>query len=120
MSAAPPLRVLLVEDEALVRALARDALLRAGFEVEDCSDGLDAIDRIDDLGRVFDVAFVDLGLLGARGEDVVARLLDVRPGTPVVVCTGEHGANVPGATMVLGKPYKPSQIVALAKRLAAR
>jgi DNA-binding NtrC family response regulator len=110
--------VLLVEDEAVVRALARDALLRAGFDVEEASDGLDAIERIDDLSRAFDVVFVDLGLLGARGEDVVARTLEVRPGVPVVVCTGEHGAEVPGATMVLGKPYKPSQIVALAKRFA--
>jgi CheY-like chemotaxis protein len=115
-----PPRALVVEDESVVRALVRDALIRAGFEVEESSDGLDAISRINDLARVFDVAFVDLGLLGVRGEEVVARAVEARPGLPVVVCTGEFGANVPGAAVVLGKPYKPSQIVALARRLARR
>jgi CheY-like chemotaxis protein len=120
MTKATPLRALVAEDEAVVRILVRDALVRAGFEVEECADGLDAIARLADLERSFDVAFVDLGLLGVRGEEVVARANEYRPGMPVVVCTGEFGANVPGAAMVLGKPYKPSQIVAIAKRLAGR
>jgi CheY-like chemotaxis protein len=120
MSGATRPRALVVEDEPVVRVLARDALVRAGFEVEESSDGLDAISRINDLGRVFDVAFVDLGILGVRGEEVVARAAEARPGLPVVVCTGEFGSDVPGAVMVLGKPYKPSQIVALARRFAQR
>jgi CheY-like chemotaxis protein len=113
-------RALVVEDEDVVRVLVRDALVRAGFDVEESTDGIDAVSRINDLDRVFDVAFVDLGLLGVRGEEVVARALEARPGLPVVVCTGESGANVPGAAMILGKPYKPSQIVALARRFAGR
>jgi len=117
---APRPRALLVEDEPVVRVLVRDALLRAGFEVEECSDGLDAVSRLNDPARVIDVAFVDLGILGVRGEEVVARAKEVRPDMSVVVCTGEFGAQVPGATMVLGKPYKPSQIVAIAKRLTGR
>ena len=118
MTAAPRPRALVVEDEPVVRVLVRDALLRAGFEVEESGDGLDAVARLNDLSRRFDVAFVDLGILGVRGEDVVARAKTVRPSLPVVVCTGEFGAQAPGATMILGKPFKPSQIVAIAKRLA--
>jgi len=116
----PRPRALVVEDEDVVRVLVRDALVRAGFDVEESTDGIDAVSRINDLDRAFDVAFVDLGLLGVRGEEVVARALEARPGLPVVVCTGESGANVPGAAMILGKPYKPSQIVALARRFAGR
>jgi len=120
MSAPARPRALVVEDETLIRVLVRDALIRAGFDVEESADGLDAVARIADPARAFDVAFVDLGILGVRGEDVVARAAEARPGMPVVVCTGEFGAVVPGATMVLGKPFKPSQIVALAKRLTGR
>lgn len=110
-------RALVVEDEAMIRALSRAALERAGLDVDEAADGLEAVSYLHDSSRVYAIMFVDLALLGTRGEDVVARAGVMRPGVPVVVCTGEPVDSVPGAVAVLPKPYRPSQLIALARRL---
>jgi CheY-like chemotaxis protein len=121
VSAAAKPRALLVEDEAIVRVLARDALIRAGFEVDEAADGLVGIARIEDPEVRYDVIFMDMGLPGARGEEILARAAALRPGVPVVVCTGEPMSSPPApAVMLLAKPFTPRQISSLAKRLVGR
>ena len=119
MTEAPRPRALVVEDEAMIRALGRAALERAGFDVDEAADGLEAVAYLHDPSRDYVIVFVDLALLGTRGEDVVARAAVMRPGVPVVVCTGEPVDSVAGAVAILPKPYKPSQLVAMAKRFVA-
>jgi DNA-binding NtrC family response regulator len=92
-------RILLVDDERLVRRSMEKTLLRAGFDVdtaENASDGLElfkeALDDAED--GPFDVAILDLNMPNFEGvEDsnaglkLLSKLLEIAPDLPVVVLT---------------------------------
>ena len=79
-------KLLVVDDETLLlRAFSR-VLLRAGHEVDQASDGNEALLLVSK--KKYDGAFVDLGLPGAGGLEVLAALRAHDPGLPVVLMTG--------------------------------
>jgi EAL domain-containing protein (putative c-di-GMP-specific phosphodiesterase class I) len=78
--------ILVVDDELLLlRAFSR-VLMRAGHEVVQACDGVEAAALV--ASRRFDCAFVDLGLPGAGGLEVLASLRARDPALPVVLMTG--------------------------------
>ena len=116
----PSLRgtLLVVDDEALLlRAFAR-VLMRAGHEVVQASDGAEAAMLVGK--RRFDCAFVDLGLPGAGGLEVLAALRARDPGLPVVLMTGAPtldsaiDAVAAGALRYLVKPIESPDLLAAA------
>ncbi|MBV8912175.1 MAG: response regulator, partial [Acetobacteraceae bacterium] len=97
----PRRRVLLVEDEALVRMTTADVLNDLGFDVVEANNGATALVRLD---PVPDVLFTDLGLPDMDGIALIAEVRKRLPGLPVVVASGR--ADVPDADVVwLTKPY---------------
>ena len=66
------LRVLLVEDEKMVRELTKRILVGAGFRVTEAPDADSALQRAAD--QEFDVLLTDIVLPGMSGPDLVARL----------------------------------------------
>ena len=80
--------VLLVEDEALIAALAADILDELGFSVVEVGSAKAAMDfaqtRIDDV----QVAIIDLGLPDRKGDELVSDLRAMRADLPVVIATG--------------------------------
>ena len=107
-----------VDDEPLLlRAFAR-VLMRAGHEVVQATDGAEAVMLA---GKTrFDCAFVDLGLPGAGGLEVLAALRARDPGLPVVLMTGAPtldtaiGAVAAGALRYLVKPIDSPDLQAAA------
>jgi EAL domain-containing protein (putative c-di-GMP-specific phosphodiesterase class I) len=78
--------ILIVDDEPLLlRAFSR-VLMRQGHEVVQASDGTEAATQV--AKRRFDCAFVDLGLPGAGGLEVLAALRARDPALPVILMTG--------------------------------
>jgi len=78
--------ILVVDDELLLlRAFSR-VLMRNGHEVAQASDGTEAAALVSK--RRFDCAFVDLGLPGAGGLEVLASLRARDPALPVILMTG--------------------------------
>ena len=53
-------RVLIVDDAALVRAYYRQALERAGYEVDEALNGLEGLEKV--LMQPFDLAIVDVNM----------------------------------------------------------
>ena len=115
-------KVLLVDDEDLLRKVMKDLLERDGYNVVEARDGVEALDQIDRHGP--DIIVLDLNLPGLDGYGVLSHLRS-RPATadiPVVVLTArgdeenevrvfEHGADD-----FLSKPFRAR---ALSARLAA-
>ena len=105
-------RVLVVEDERLIREMLLEALTDQGFEVNLAASGEDAIRQIEQ-GYSCDVLFTDINLGG--GMDGVAlswAARKLRPWLPVVYASGAVASlrqlqAVSGASF-LRKPYDPA------------
>lgn len=115
-------RLLLVDDEALSVMMVAEYLERQGYAVEAAYDGLEALAKLE--SDVYDVVITDIRMPRMDGRELIRRLEDLQPGTPVIVMTGhldegsqaELGANV---VAVLGKPFQPAELRAHLSRLEA-
>lgn len=103
--------VLLVEDEAPVRAFAARALRLRGYQVFEAQDGEQALEFLEDKSLRIDVFVTDVIMPGIDGPGWVSLALVDRPGTPVVFVSGytedtlsEALSRIPRA-IFLGKPF---------------
>ncbi|WP_240957011.1 response regulator [Pseudopontixanthobacter vadosimaris] len=80
-------RVLLVEDEDMVRAVAERALSRAGYKVTPCSDGEEGLAAIANGGE-YDVVVSDVVMPGMDGPAMVRAIRRVYPDLPVLFMSG--------------------------------
>src|SRR5579864_19466 len=80
-----PEPILLVEDRAELRAMLRKALERAGYSVDEASDGNIAIDKI--RTRRYLLVLSDLKLPGHSGIEVLREAKRVEPTLPVILMT---------------------------------
>jgi two-component system, OmpR family, response regulator len=78
-------RVLVVEDDAPLRALLSDELTARGYAVASDSDGRQAMARL--ANSAFDVVILDRMLPAMDGVDVLRRLRDLELKTPVILLT---------------------------------
>jgi CheY-like chemotaxis protein len=118
-------RVLLVEDDALVaRAVAR-MLDGLGLDVTTCADGAAALALFREDPSRFDLVLTDEALPGLRGDQLVAALLAIRPGLPILIWTGfserldEESARALGARALLQKPLDVPQLEAAVRAALA-
>jgi signal transduction histidine kinase/DNA-binding response OmpR family regulator len=96
-----PLRVLLVEDDPLVRMTTADLLADLGHEVMEAESGEAAL-RI--MESPADLLVTDYGLPDMDGLTLAARLRERYPKMPVVIATGHQARAVPDVIW-LEKPY---------------
>ncbi|MCK0128076.1 response regulator [Erythrobacter sp. F6033] len=80
-------KILLVEDEDMVRAVAERALARAGYEVTACSGGEDGLEAIIDGGE-FDLIVSDVVMPGMDGPAMVREIRAKLPDMPVLFMSG--------------------------------
>ncbi|QDE41181.1 response regulator [Luteibacter pinisoli] len=105
-AAAPSLRVLVVEDDALIRMSIAEMLESRGHTVFEAGDGNEAI-RLHGSENI-DVLLADVGLPGMNGVDVASRMREAQPDLPVLFATGDQNANGvvrDARTAVIVKPY---------------
>src|SRR3979490_3496241 len=79
------MRVLVVEDEAALRASLKERLGAAGFSVDVARDGNEGL--FAGLEYPLDVAIVDLGLPNLLGLEVIRRLRAARKTYPILILT---------------------------------
>jgi len=110
-------KVLLVEDEVLVAALAVDALEELGYQTVEVTTARAARD-LAAANEPLAFAVIDIGLPDGRGDALALELRRARPDLPIVIATGYDGAHVDEAlrkqrrTCVLNKPYDIGQLQA--------
>lgn len=118
--AASGYRVLVVEDEILIRIMVADDLRDHGFSVFEAANGDEAIALLS-AGAAFDAVFTDVRMPGlADGLALLAYVRGTRPDLPVLVTSGHLRPELAlsgGAADFLPKPYD-SEAVASALRAA--
>ena len=80
-------RLLLVEDEDMVRAVAERALSRAGYEVTTASDGEEGLAKIAN-GAEFDMVVSDVVMPGMDGPAMASAIRKVYPDLPILFMSG--------------------------------
>jgi len=112
-------KVLIVDDEPLVRKLLGDILLRMEQHYETAEDGEQALVLFDaaiEAREPFDLVMTDLGMPGISGWDVADAIKQRSPETPVVLITG-WGDQLDSQKIkdcmvdsVIAKPFKAGDI----------
>ena len=117
--------VLLVEDEASIRALVRDVLCAQGHRVTEAANGSEALALLA-TGQPFDLLVTDVGLTGTlNGRQVADAGRQTRPALPVLFITGYAAfAAVGGEYLeqgmeILTKPFSAAELERRVDRLLA-
>jgi CheY-like chemotaxis protein len=107
--------VLLVDDEAWVRAYVKTVLQREGIQVLEAVDGADALALLQKLGGAVDVLLTDVRMPRMTGTELVKAIKTDFPNIPVVYISGEplkqelhdplHGV------VFLQKPFVPRTVI---------
>ena len=118
------MKLLLVEDEAAMRATLERTLSRRHFQIEACSNGLQALATWRAMS--FDVVLLDLTLPGLDGLEVLAQARQSGLTTPVLIATARGtvgdrimGLNL-GADDYLPKPFDLDELEARLRALVRR
>jgi len=110
--------VLLIEDDEDIRfALAR-ALVGEGYLVRAAPTGHDAVGIVRGEAAPLDAVLLDVDLPDVSGVDLCARLRELRPDLPVVVCSGHATGDEVARLLQMGilcyfqKPVAPAELLA--------
>ena len=113
------LRVLLIDDEELVRTATAEMIRDLGHSVVEASGAADALAQLD-RGLGIDVVVTDYKMPGIDGGEVARRIAQTHPDTPVLLITGYAG---PADDMIdlprLAKPFGQAEIAAALASLFA-
>ena len=109
-------RVLLVEDDELIRMNSTEMLSDSGFAVIEAGNAAEALQVIE-ADRV-DVLVTDLGLPDMMGGELAVEALRRKPGLAVVFATGDSNLpeGAPENAVLLTKPYDEQQIVSAVRQ----
>ena len=110
-------RVLVIDDEQIIRDTVRDVLAKFGCAVDTARDGDEATAMISQ--HSFDLVLTDIRMPGKTGYEVFRAVRDVHPDYPVIFMTGfgydpSHSiirAEPEGLSAVLFKPFKVDELL---------
>lgn len=113
-------KVLVMDDEEIIRNMLINMLQVIGYKAEAAIDGNEALkkySRAMELGKPFDVVIMDLTIPGGMGgKEAVAKLLEIDPEAQVIVSSGYATDTIMseyknfGFTAVIAKPYSIGQL----------
>lgn len=122
-------RILVLEDETLLRRLIHSTLTLAGFQVDETWDGqqtVDAYRQAQERGQPYDLLIMDLAIEnGMGGVEAMSRIRNLDPAALAIVSSGysdDPAMSRPrdyGFTFVLPKPYPPIRLVEAVEQLLA-
>jgi two-component system, response regulator PdtaR len=119
-----PTRVLVVEDEALIRMMMVEVLTEAGFDVDEAADSDEAERLLDEDG--YKLLVTDIHMPGSSdGVQLAERLHRAEPGIPILFVTARpdvlgriRAAGIEATTLV--KPYDPESLVPIVRGILQR
>ena len=118
------MRFLLAEDDPLVARGLIEVFERAGYAVDHVNSGEGAVQALSETG--YDLAVLDLGLLGFDGVEVIRRVRRARNDIPILVLSARAGLDDRittldyGADDFLAKPFQIAEVLAHVRAMLRR
>jgi signal transduction histidine kinase len=116
-------KVMLVDDDLVVRETASDLLFDIGCEVICCESGREAVERFREHHKDIDMVILDMVMPHMGGVECFSHLRSIDPAVPVVISSG-HSLNgdtqtilVHPRTVFLQKPYSSAGLAHAMRRL---
>ena len=81
-------RILFVDDEELIRDMGTELLASLGYRVTSTSDSGEALRVFREMPDGFDLLITDQTMPNMTGLELVEQILQIRPGFPIILCTG--------------------------------
>lgn len=118
-------KILVVDDEAEIRELIRDFLVKENFEAVMASNGREALEKLSKPDNDFDLVLLDIMMGEIDGLEVI-KILRKTSSIPVIFLTSKNeeidkvlGLEI-GADDYITKPFNPREMVARIKAVLRR
>ena len=118
-------RVLIVDDEALVRWSLAETLSDRGYTVTEAADGLSALKAISESSHPFDVVLLDYRLPDSNDLNLLANVRRLAPDSQVIMITAHSSpelirdATDLGVVRVINKPFELESLATLVSQARA-
>jgi PAS domain S-box-containing protein len=103
-------KILFVDDEKVLADLGRQILGELGYQVETRTSPVEALEAFRANPQKFDLVITDLTMPQMTGLNLASKIMEIRPGMPIILCTGfseqanEQAASAMGICAFLLKP----------------
>jgi len=122
-------KILVMDDEEIVRDVAGSMLKHAGYEVESAKDGTEVIEMYKQARKSeqpFDAVIMDLTIPGGMGgEEAIKELLNIDPNVKAIASSGYSDSPVManfrqyGFSGVVAKPYQVTELSEMVRNVIA-
>lgn len=116
-------RILVVDDEPLIREMAREILEASGYDVTEAADGQSGLETFLEARGTFDLVILDLVMPRLHGFQVMDRIQRVMPSARILLSSGFSPDSRPeltrptATTAFLAKPYRSRDLLDQVRRL---
>ena len=115
--------ILLVDDEPSIIRMSHQMLSRMGYHVTALGDPREAVTLFEKESSAFDLVITDLTMPGMEGTALARKLTGIKPGIPVILCTG-YNDQIPSEQMtasgireIILKPILREDLASAIRRL---
>ena len=114
-------RILVIDDEEMMLTFLRDLLEAEGYEIITAANGAEGLALFEK--HPVDLVITDMTMPGLTGNKLTRELLQIRPGLPVILCTGfsteltEEKASQLGIKAFLMKPFVFRDLARIIRRV---
>jgi signal transduction histidine kinase len=112
-----PVRVVLIDDDVLLRTVLARALRRRGYDVLEARDAAAALEALD--SAPWDALITDVKMPGTGGVELAAEVRRRLPALPILFISGDEQVETTQGQMFLSKPFTPEVLDAALRELAA-
>lgn len=118
-------RILIVEDEVLVRMFTVDALEDEGFKVEESATATEAIGKLQQQSE-FAAVIIDVGLPDRSGDELATEMRALRKDLPLLIASGrserelKERFQLDGKIGIIVKPFTGPMLLHALEKLGIR
>jgi len=120
-------KILIVDDEEIVRELLVEVLSDSGFQTVTAENGLIALDLFSKPDMRFDLVVVDMSMPGMNGPEVCREIRKINPSQKLIIATGSFSTDEElaelkgnGISDIVKKPFNLGELLSLFERVMGK